>query len=160
MLTDVLYAPKCPFTIISWRKFDEKGCRTVGYGGKFSVEAGLPKNGQPADTIFTAKIKESDKLYHVEAHLKKENHQGALLLNATKAQASPKKGDLQTVQTDALDQTIEKFIPIAYGSGKKTSKSASQNNITGPTSRLPSVFVLNAAQLHDLRKGCCRDSNW
>ena len=124
MLTNVLYTPKCPFTIISWRKFDEKGCRTVGYGGKFSIEAGLPKNGQPADTIFTAKIKESDKLYHVEAHLKKENHQGALFLNATKAQASPKKGDLHAVQTDTLDQAAEKFIPIANVSGKKASKTA------------------------------------
>ena len=43
------------------------------------------------------------------------------------------------MQTDALDQTIEKFIPIANVSGKKASKSVSQNNIT---SRLPSVLYL------------------
>ena len=96
MLTNVLYTPKCPFTIISWRKFDEKGCRTVGYGGKFSVEAGLPKDGQPADTIFTAKIKKSDKLYHVEAHLKKENHQGALLFKCHNGSGEPKEERFST----------------------------------------------------------------
>ena len=147
MLTNVLYAPKGPFTIISWRKFDEKGCRTVGYGGSFSIEAGLPKNGQAACTIFTAKIKDGDKLYHVDARLKKERHHGAPILVPKTIQASSKKNTSRPTHYLQMAATVSKqFNGVAIESGTKVSKSPSQNF----EDSVKQLSVLNAAPLHDL----------
>ena len=99
------------------------------------------------DTKFgTEKIKDGDKLYHVDAHLNKERHHGAPILVPKTTLASSRKSPSRPTPDLRVMAASNQFTGAAIESGKKASKSPSQN--FGDSRLSDSVF--DVAPLYDL----------
>lgn len=63
ILNDVLYAPDCPYSIISERILDDKKCRIVKEDGVTTV------THKPTNEVILTAQKRDDELYHVDASI-------------------------------------------------------------------------------------------
>ena len=103
-LTEVLYVPKCPFFIFSWRKFDAKGCSALGYNGEWTINQ-LDRERRLVATIFTATLTTSDNLYHVNATIVLQGGESSLMVSQGEAITPPHSDGVVNSHKEAVSTT-------------------------------------------------------